>query len=163
MFRRRRSEPPLIDDLHASVIAVDVDDGDMGADLRASAWRELRSIVAEAVIWQDAAEDVLLAISRREPLAELAPRGGPLVRRFSELRARLPESDDLELRRITDELGPLLDHHALMLSSSLDMLAADWRSERIVAELERITGLGAPAERLNGIYATVAGTADLTP
>jgi hypothetical protein len=161
MFRRRRSEPPLSDELHVSVIAVDVGDGDLGAEeraaARASAWRELRSIVAEAVIWQDAAEDVLLAISRREPLAELAPRGGPLVRRFCELRARLPESDDLELRHITDELGPLLDHHALMLSSSLDMLAVDWRSERIVAELERITGLGAPAERLDGIYATLAG------
>ena len=65
----------------------------------------------------------------------------------------VPESDDVELRQITEELGPLLDHHALMLSSSLDMLAVDWRSERIVDELERIDGLGAPAERLDGIYA----------
>ena len=48
-------------------------------------------------------------------------------------------------------LGPVLDHHALMLSSSLDMLAVDWRSERIVEELERITGLGAPAQRLDRI------------
>ena len=38
-----------------------------------------------------------------------------------------------------------------MLSSSLDMLAVDWRSERIVEELERITGLGAPAQRLDRI------------
>jgi hypothetical protein len=57
-------------------------------------------------------------------------------------------------------VGPVLDHHALMLSSSLDMLAVDWRSERIVEELERITGLGAPAERLDGIYARLAGTAE---
>src|SRR5215218_1807073 len=89
-------------------------------------------------------------------LAELAPRGGPLVRRFCELRTRLPESDDVELRQITEELGPLLDHHALMLSSSLDMLAVDWRSERIIEQLERIEGLGAPAERLDGIYAKLA-------
>jgi len=126
---------------------------------REQAWHELRTIVAEAVIWQDAANELLAAISRREPLAELAPRGGPLVRRFCELRARLPESDDPDLRRVTDVLGPVLDHHALMLSASLDMLAVDWRSERIVEELERITGLGAPAERLEGIYAELAASA----
>ena len=51
------------------------------------------------------------------------------------------------------ELGPVLDHHALMINSSLDMLAADWRSERIVSELERIDGLGAPAQRLDRIRA----------
>ena len=130
---------------------------------RERAWHELRAIVAEAVIWQDAANEVLAAISRREPLAELAPRGGPLVRRFCELRARLPESEDPELRRITEVLGPVLDHHALMLSSSLDMLAVDWRSERIVDELERITGLGPPAERLECIYAQLAGTAGPVP
>ena len=167
MFRRRRSDRPLPYELHVSVIAVDVDDDDRGAAERAAAreraWRDLRAIVAEAVIWQDAAEDVLLAISRREPLAELAPRGGPLVRRFCELRDRLPESDDAELRRITEVLGPVLHHHAMMLSTSLDMLAVDWRSERIVEELERITGLGPPAERLDGIYATLAGTAEPAP
>ena len=115
------------------------------------AWRELHMIVAEAVIWQDKAEELLLAISRREPLAELAPRGGPLIRRFCELRMRLPVSHDPAICRITDILGPVLDHHALMLSSSLDMLAVDWRSERIVQELERIEGLGAPAQRLDRI------------
>ncbi len=118
---------------------------------REDAWRELRKIVAEAVIWQDKAEELLVDISHREPLAELAPRGGPLIRHFCELKRRLPESDDPEIRRITDVLGPVLDHHALMLNSSLDMLAVDWRSERIVAELERIDGLGAPAARLDRI------------
>ena len=82
---------------------------------------------------------------------------------LEDLAARLPDSDDVELRRITDVLGPVLDHHALMLSSSLDMLAVDWRSERIVEELERITGLGAPAERLEGIYAELAGAAGPVP
>jgi hypothetical protein len=161
--RRARRRPTATEDLCVSVLAVDVDDDGRGhaerAAARERAWRELRRIVAEAVIWQDAAEEVLHGISRREPLAELAPRGGPLVRRFCELRARLPESDDVELRRITDVLGPVLDHHALMLSSSLDMLAVDWRSERLVEELERIKGLGAPAQRLEEIYATLASPA----
>ena len=154
MFRRRRArnDPSVVDELDARVISVVWDeDADASAERRERAWRELRAIVAEAVIWQDAANEVLAAISRREPLAELAPRGGPLVRRFCELRARLPESDDPDLRRVTDVLGPVLDHHALMLSSSLDMLAVDWRSERIVEELERIDGLGPPAQRLDRI------------
>jgi hypothetical protein len=159
--RARNDEDTVPDDLGARVVSVvwDEDDG-AAAERREAARRELRAIAAEAVIWQDAAVEVLAAISRREPLAELAPRGGPLVRRFCELRARLPESDDPELRRITDVLGPVLDHHALMLSSSLDMLAADWRSDRIVEELERISGLGAPAERLERIYAELAGSAE---
>jgi hypothetical protein len=169
MFRRRRArrEPPVPDELDAFVVSIECDEDGRGADERAEArdraWRELRAIVAEAVIWQDAADELLAAISRREPLAELAPRGGPLIRRFCDLRARLPESDDPELRRITEVLGPVLDHHARMLSSSLDMLAVDWRSERIVEQLERIDGLGPPAERLEGIYATLAASAGPTP
>ena len=162
--RARNDDPTVPDELGARVLSVvwDEDEGAV-AERREQAWRELRAIVAEAVIWQDAANDVLAAICRREPLAELAPRGGPLIRRFCELRARLPESDDAEVRRITDVLGPVLDHHALMLSSSLDMLAVDWRSERIVEELERITGLGAPAERLEGIYVELAASAGPMP
>ena len=162
MLRRRRArrEPQMPDELDAFVVSVERDEDARGGGERAAAppdraWRELRAIVAEAVIWQDAADELLAAISRREPLAELAPRGGPLIRRFCELRAQLPESDDHEVRQLTDELGPVLDHHAMLLSSSLDMLAVDWRSERIVDQLERLDGLGAPAERLEGIYATL--------
>ena len=151
--RRTRNEVPVVDGFDAQVLSVVWDEEEaVTVERRERAWHELRAIVAEAVIWQDAANEVLAAISRREPLAELAPRGGPLVRRFCELRARLPESDDPELRRVTDIVGPVLDHHALMLSSSLDMLAVDWRSERIVRELERITGLGSPAKRLDDLY-----------
>jgi hypothetical protein len=158
MFGRRRSrKAPAVDELDAQVLSVVWDEDEAATvERRVQAWHELRAIVAEAVIWQDAANDVLAAISRREPLAELAPRGGPLVRRFCELRARLPESDDPELRGVADIVGPVLDHHALMLSSSLDMLAVDWRSERIARELERITGLGPPAERLDDIYSRLA-------
>jgi len=148
----------VADELGARVVSVAWDDDvDRVAERRERAWRELQAIVAEAVIWQDAADEVLAAISRREPLAELAPRGGPLVRRFCDLRARLPESDDPEIRRITEVLGPVFDHHALLLSTSLDMLAVDWRSERLVEELERITGLGPPAQRLEAVRAELTG------
>ena len=154
MFRRRRQHTDPGPALGARVLSIAYDDdGPRRAESPEQAWRELRLIVAEAVIWQDAAEELLAAISRREPLAELAPRGGPLIRRFCDLRARLPESGDPEIRRITGVLGPVFDHHALMLSSSLDMLAVDWRSDRIRDELERIDGLGAPAAQLEGVRA----------
>ena len=148
--RRARTEVAATQDLGVRVLSIARDD-EPGPPPADEAWRELHEIVAEAVIWQDKAEELLVDISHREPLAELAPRGGPLIRHFCELRRRLPVSNDPGIRRITDVLGPVLDHHALMLSSSLDMLAVDWRSERIVEELERIAGLGAPAQRLDRI------------
>jgi hypothetical protein len=146
--RRPRTEAVPARDLEVRVLSVARDD-EPAPPTAEAAWGELRRIVAEAVIWQDEAEELLVAISHREPLAELAPRGGPLIRRFCDLKRRLPASNDPQIRHYTDALGPLLDHHAMMLNSSLDMLAVDWRSERIVEELERIDGLGAPARRLD--------------
>ena len=163
-FRRRPAKPddgPAQDDgVRVIAVAYDEDDGAEARRVaaREEAWRQLRAIVAEAVIWQDSAEELLAAISRREPLAELAPRGGPRIRRFCDLGMRLPESDDREIQRITAVLGPVFDHHAMMLKYSLDMLAVDWRSERIVEELEKIEGLGAPAARLEDIRAELVAT-----
>jgi hypothetical protein len=164
MLRRRRARTDAgpRPDLEVRVISVahdgDRSDAERGA-ARERAWRQLRAIVAEAVIRQDQADELLAAVSRREPLNQLAPRGGPLVRRFFELRDLLPVSDDPDLNRITAVLAPVLHHHALMVNSSLDMLACDWRSERLVFELERITGLGAPAERLEAIREELVATA----
>jgi hypothetical protein len=120
---------------------------------RAAAEAQLRSIVAEAVIWQDEAEEVLLDIRDRRPLAEVAPRGGPLVSRFVYLSRRLPQSDDPAIARYTSELRGVFDHHAYLIDSCLQMLAVDWRSPRIVEQLERIDGLGSPAVRLEAVRA----------
>src|ERR1700742_1589377 len=95
-------------------------------------WPAMRAIVAEAVIWQDAAEALLADVRARLPLAELAPRGGPLVSRFIALESVLPVSDDPEVIRRTTELRGLLSHHAHMITTSLDLLATGYRSERIV-------------------------------
>jgi hypothetical protein len=113
----------------------------------------LRAIVAEAVIWQDEAEAVLAEIRDRRPLADVAPRGGPLISRFVALACRLPESSDPEIRRHTTVLRMVFDHHALMLKSSMEMLAFDWRSERIVEQIEKLDGLGAPATWLEAVRA----------
>jgi hypothetical protein len=111
----------------------------------------LRAIVAEAVIWQDEAEAVLADIRDRQPLADVAPRGGPLISRFVALACRLPDSSDPDIRRHTTVLRMVFDHHALMLKSSMEMLAFDWRSERIVEQIEKIDGLGAPATWLEAV------------
>ena len=118
------------------------------ADRRA----QLRRIVAEAVVLQDQAVDLLADIRDREPLAEMASRGGPLSRRFFELRRQLPSPVDGELARQCDTAGVVLDHHGTVIAYALEMLAAAWRSQAIVAQLERLDGLGGPAERLDALY-----------
>jgi hypothetical protein len=118
---------------------------------RASELALLRRIAAEAVILQDDAEVLLGAIRAREPLAELAPRGGRLSSRFLTLAAALPASHDPYVRACSARLREILDHHALLLSASLDLLAVAWRSERLEDEIDRITGLGRPARWLEDL------------
>ena len=119
--------------------------------LRASELALLRRIAAEALILQDDAEVLLSAIRAREPLAELAPRGGRLSSRFVGLAAALPASRDPCVREYAARLREILDHHTLMLSASLDLLAVAWRSERLEDEIDRITGLGRPARWLEDL------------
>jgi hypothetical protein len=162
LFKRRHPRPPAehpaeepLDDVVSAVVVVLEDEADEArrALERDEAWEALRRIVAEAVIRQDEAEDLLTDIREREPLAALAPRGGRLVSRFVALRGDLPCFQDAALLRHTSVLEKVFDHHALMLTSSLDLLAVDWRSERMVEELEKIDGLGAPAQWLEAVRA----------
>jgi hypothetical protein len=126
-----------------------------------AALRALRAITAEAVIRQVEAEDLLAGIRRREPLAELAPRGGRLTSRFVALREALPQRcDDADVRRYTRVLRAVFDHHALMLSSSMELLAFDWRSQAIVDQIEKIDGLGPPAMWLEEIRREVVRRTD---
>jgi hypothetical protein len=110
-------------------------------------------IVAEAVVLQDQAVEVLAHIRNREPLAEQAARGGPLARRFFELRRQLPPpSVDRELSRQCQTASVVLDHHGTVLTFALDLLAAVWRSQAVIDQLDRLDGLGPAAERLDALY-----------
>jgi hypothetical protein len=117
----------------------------------------MRRIVAEAVILQDEAEAVVRGAQAREGLGFLAPRGGPLVRRFFGLRDLLPKAcedpADEDLRR---RLDAILHHHALAVWVALDLLACEWRSERIARQLDALDGLGEPAVELDLLYARLA-------
>jgi hypothetical protein len=123
---------------------------------RADARARLLRIVAEAVVLQDRAAELLDEIRDREPLAELAPRGGPLATRFFELRGQLPPPADGEMARQCATVGAVLDHHGTLIVSALQMLSMDWRSPAIVEQLERLEGLGRPAERLDAVYTELA-------
>jgi hypothetical protein len=109
------------------------------------------------MILQDEAEAVVRGAQAREGLGFLAPRGGPLVRRFFGLRDLLPgacpDSADEELRR---QLDAILHHHALAVWVALDLLAYEWRSEKIGRQLDALNGLGEPAAHLEQLYAELA-------
>jgi hypothetical protein len=108
-------------------------------------------VVNEAIVLQDSSELLLLEISRDGGLREMARRGGPMIRRFEALREELPVHADPGLRLYTEPLDVILAHHAMVLSSALDLLAVSWRSERMAAELRRIDGLGRPGRRLTAL------------
>jgi hypothetical protein len=149
MFRRRRvaaAGPDRLDDVTAVLLGDEDPLAARDADLR-----RLTRIAAEAVILQDDAEQLLREIRDRGPLASLAPRGGRLTSRFCALAGALPTSRDPLVEHYVARLREVLDHHALMLSASLDLLAVAWRSERLENELDRISGLGRPARWLEDI------------
>jgi len=124
---------------------------------RAEQHSALRRITAEAVILQDEAEAVILGIRARESLGYLAPRGGPLVRRFFALRDALPrrcdDAGDEQLRAI---LEVTLHHHAVAVATALEFSAYEWRSERLARQVDAFDGLGAPARQLDQVYATLS-------
>jgi hypothetical protein len=160
IFRRRGSrqapaEPDPGEELRRTISSIaswPEDDAPVRADQRA----RLLRIVAEAVVLQDKAEEVLAGARAHEPLGDLAPRGGPLATRFFELRRQLPPPANAEMARQCETASCVLDHHGTMLVTALELLAAEWRSPAIAAELERIDGLGTPAERLDALYTELA-------
>lgn len=112
----------------------------------------IRRIAAETVILQDEAEAVLGDIRARQSLGLIAPRAGPLIRRFFALRDQLPTNlDQPEEARLRDEIAAILHHHAMALSVAMDFLAHEWRSTVLAGQLDALDDLGAPARRMDEI------------
>jgi hypothetical protein len=153
-FRRRRPTPaPAIQQLGETGQTV-AEHAGTPSDPRAA----MRRVAAEAVILQDEAEAVIRGARAREGLGFLAPRGGPLVRRFFGLRDLLPRAcDDPADEERRRQLDAILHHHALAVWVALDLLAYEWRSERIACQLDALDGLGAPAVQLDQLYTELAG------
>jgi len=116
--------------------------------------RTLLRVTSEALILQDDADAVLAGVRNRQHMGVLAPRAGPLVRRFFALRDMLPQRyDDPDAERWRALLDSILHHHALLLSMALDLLAYEWRSERIAEQVDALDGMGAPGRWLEELYA----------
>jgi hypothetical protein len=145
--RRRASAPPGAGHDALGVSSVRFVDGADAAAEDAAARAALRRIVDEAVLLQGLTEDILDGVRARRSLSELARPGGALISRFVALGATVPEPADRRLAELAQTLRETLDHHALMLSCSLDLLG-DLRPERVAEQVDRIDGLGAPARRL---------------
>ena len=118
-FRRRRAEQVVLRVVCGAACAAGWPASD--AVRRNEQHRSLRRIAAEAVIMQDEAEAVIQWIRAREPLGYLAPRGGPLVRRFFALRDTLPRRcDDPNNNELRSILDVTLHHHAVAVATALE-------------------------------------------
>jgi hypothetical protein len=118
----------------------------------------LRRIAAETVILQDEAETVLRDIRARQGLGFIAPRAGPLVRRFFGLRDQLLAQVCAPAHlRLRDEMAAILHSHAMALSVAMDFLASEWRSATLAGQVDALTDLGPPARRIEEIYALLVG------
>jgi len=157
-FRRRRPAPAMPDVAGAVEWLGGTEQTPIGRpDPPSNPRAAMRRIVAEAVILQDEAEAVVRGAQAREGLGFLAPRGGPLVRRFFSLRDLLPKAcDDPADEDLRRRLDAILHHHALAVWVALDLLACEWRSERIARQLDALDGLGEPAVELDQLYAQLA-------
>jgi hypothetical protein len=116
-----------------------------------SAWTALSRTVAEALILQDAAEELLATLRDRPDPADAARSCGRLTRRFVQLREALPSGEDPEIDLCTGALEQVLDHHILTLKTSVGLLAGAARSERLAERLDAVDGLGSAARRLEAI------------
>ncbi|HWJ54514.1 MAG TPA: hypothetical protein VNT24_14155 [Propionibacteriaceae bacterium] len=151
-FRRQRPDRVVLTDLGVPENDPWVVDPGLVAEQHAS----LRRIAAEAVIMQDEAEAVILGIRARESLGYLAPRGGPLIRRFFALRDRLPRRcDDPDDERLRGIMDVTFHHHAMALATALEFCALEWRSPEIARQVDALDGLGAPARRLDEVYSAL--------
>jgi hypothetical protein len=114
---------------------------------------QLLRIVAEALILQDEAEDVLAAVARHEHLGIVAKRGGPVGRRFLTLQEQLPiRCVDPRLDRLRVTLHTILYHHAMQVATALEFLAVAGRSEQLTRQVSHWGNLGTPARQLEEVY-----------
>jgi hypothetical protein len=158
VFKRRRDMPAAprpTEGVHSVLV---LEDGDAGTDPeqpRVEAWSALRRLVAEALILQDSAEELLIELRDHRDLGAIAPRCGRLMSRFVALDRELPASTDPAVERYCSTLRTIFDHHVLLLNSARAMLAVEWRSEKLTEQLDRIDGLGEPARRLEAVRADI--------
>lgn len=158
LFRRNRVVRPEGASLHPEFDYVGMD-AEKPRPPRVDPRAALLRLTAEAIIMQDEAAEIIAGVRARQSLGLLAPRSGPLVHRFFGLRDTLaPHYDDPDLERMRAVLDVVLHHDALLLSTSVELLAYEWRSERLSQQIDSLDGLGTPGRWLEEVYAELAAT-----
>jgi hypothetical protein len=120
------------------------------------AWTELGRVVDQAIGLQRIAEGLLEALGR-EPHADLARRGGPIMSGFVALRRELPRSDNGVVRRYVDIVDSVLEHHAELLSALLEELSIGGHADHEAP----VGGLGPHARWLERVQVALAGEEEL--
>jgi len=110
--------------------------------------RLLHRLAADAVAGQPEAEVVLAGVRDEAPLGVLAPRGGPLARRYADLAEATRSVRGAAAQDYADLLHRLLSYHAELLEQALELAAHWWPSERLAVERRRLHGLGVPGAKL---------------
>ena len=139
--------------------AIHFDDPQAARCTDVAAWSELRRVVDETVGLQKLTEALLEAL-HREPRADLARRGGPIMSRFVSLRRELPDSDDPTVRRYTEIVDSVLEHHAALLFASLERVVADADGRHESPPVP--TELGRPARWLEAIQTALCADDQLS-
>jgi hypothetical protein len=122
----------------------------------------LLHIVCKALRLQASVEELLPAIRGDGPIAEIAPRAGPVVSGFEGLRRELREVSDPALRGFVSALDEVFDYHAQLLYYAVQLLGVSWRSERLREQQRQIDGVGPQGERLWKLAAAVKRLASAT-
>jgi hypothetical protein len=151
-LRRSAAGPPL-------AVRVTDDGAALHRPSRPDARASLRRIVSEVVILQDQAEAMLDALRDERDLGDIAPICGQMIGRFVVLGEALKGCTDPAVASQVALVRAILDHHVLLMNSALMFLASEWRSERLAHQLDALDGLGAPARRLELVWAELCAGA----
>ena len=119
----------------------------------------LLALAREGLVLQLHGERLMAEIRDQGKLSELTRRGGPLISRFEAMRRELPQTTDPEMREYAETLSMIFANHAMQLDAALELLSVNWRSQRMVEELEKLDGLGAPSEWLWDVEDVLSGRA----
>jgi hypothetical protein len=119
--------------------------------VRIDEWPVLRRMLAEAILLQDQAEDLLARFREERPdPAAVAPACGRIRCRLAQMRLELASFTDPDVRRYAASLRPIFDHHGLLLDTSIGLLAGS-ANQALAERLNDIDGLGAPARKLEAL------------
>jgi hypothetical protein len=106
---------------------------------------------------------LLIAIRDDERIADLAPEAGDLVSRYLAMRRELRQIHSPALEPYASALSEIVDYLGQLLYYALDLLAVNWRSERLREQQDMLGPIGPQGERLRWIVGELDRFDELQP